>query len=86
MNRGTRPLTIASAGAVGGLVTQITLPGVLFGPPVAFVAKASGDWTRDVLNIAIAGTLMWLLLWLVIRKFSSVEQRDCVGASATVAH
>ncbi len=72
-------------GATSGLVTQITLLGVLFGPPAAFAAKASGDWTRDVLNISIAGAAMWVLLWLVISKFSS-EARAGIGSSVQVAH
>jgi MFS transporter, DHA1 family, inner membrane transport protein len=73
-------------GAASGLVTQITLLGVLFGPPAAFAAKASGDWTRTVMNIALAGTAMWALLWLVIRKFSSAGARDGVEPRISVAH
>jgi hypothetical protein len=59
---------------------------VLFGPPAAFAAKAGGDWTRTVMNIALAGTAMWGLLWLVIRKFSSAGARDGVAARISVAH
>jgi predicted MFS family arabinose efflux permease len=73
-------------GAASGLVTQITLLGVLFGPPAAFAAKAGGDWTRTVMNIALAGTAMWVLLWLVIRKFSSAGARDGVAPRISVAH
>jgi MFS family permease len=73
-------------GACSGLVTQITLLGVLFGPPAAFAAKASGDWTRTALNIALAGTMMWVLLWLVLRKFSAESARDGSGARLTAAH
>jgi MFS transporter, DHA1 family, inner membrane transport protein len=73
-------------GAASGLVTQITLLGVLFGPPAAFAAKASGDGTRTVLNIALAGTAMWVLLWLVIRKFSSAGARGGALPRISVAH
>jgi DHA1 family inner membrane transport protein len=76
----------SALGAASGLVTQITLLGVLFGPPAAFAAKASGDWTRTVMNIALAGTAMWVLLWLVIRKFSSAGARDGVEPRISVAH
>ena len=52
----------------------------------AFAAKASGDWTRTVMNIALAGTAMWVLLWLVIRKFSSAGAREGVEPRISVAH
>ena len=71
---------------VDGNSDKITLLGVLFGPPAAFAAKASGDWTRAVMNIALAGTAMWVLLWLVIRKFSSAGARVGVEPRISVAH
>jgi hypothetical protein len=40
---------------------------VLFGPPAAFAAQATHDWTRQGTNIVIAGALCLLLLWLVTR-------------------
>lgn len=72
--------------AASGLVTQITLLGVLFGPPAAFAAKAGGDWTRTVMNIALAGTVMWVLPWLVIRRFSSAGAHGGVEARISVVH
>jgi len=38
------------------------------------------------MNIALAGTAMWVLLWLVIRKFSSAGARDGVKPRISVAH
>jgi hypothetical protein len=63
-------------GATSGLVTQIVLWGVLFGPPAAFAAAASRDWTRPVLNIVTAGAACLLLLWLVIRRIRSPTTSD----------
>ena len=73
-------------GAASGLVTQITLLGVLFGPPAAFAFKAGGDWSRAAINVALAGMAMWVLLWLVIRKFSTAPGQDALGSPVSVAH
>ncbi len=72
--------TPSCIGATSGLVTQLVLWGVLFGPPAAFAAAAGGDWTRPVANIVIAGGACLLLLWLVIRRIRSAE-----AAGGTVA-
>jgi predicted MFS family arabinose efflux permease len=55
-------------GATSGLVTQLVLWGVLFGPPAAFAAAGGGDWTRPVVNLVAAGCLCALLIWLVVRQ------------------
>jgi MFS transporter, DHA1 family, inner membrane transport protein len=72
-------------GASSGLVTQITLLGVLFGPPAAFAAQATGDVARTMVNIAVACVAMLGLLWLVIAKFSS-GSRAGAGGTVQVAH
>ena len=59
-----------SIGATSGLVTQVTLWGVLFGPPAAFAAQAQGDWLSEGRNIVIAGAAITLLIWLVTNRFS----------------
>lgn len=72
-----------SFGATSGLVTQLTLIGVLFGPPAAFAAQASGDWTRQATNILIAGIATFVFLWLVIKKIGATGAR---GSGAQAAH
>jgi MFS transporter, DHA1 family, inner membrane transport protein len=59
--------TPASRGATSGLVTQLTLWGVLFGPPAAFAAQSAGAH-RQMLNIAVAMLLCLLLLWMPGRR------------------
>ncbi len=59
-----------SLGATSGLVTQLTLWGVLFGPPTAFAAEAAGRWLPEARNIAIASLTIVLCIWLVVRKFA----------------
>jgi hypothetical protein len=59
---------------------------VLFGPPAAFAVQASGGWTGEIINIAIACAAMLLLLWLVIGKFSSTGARVAVGEPAQLGH
>jgi MFS transporter, DHA1 family, inner membrane transport protein len=61
---------LQSLGATSGLVTQVTLLGVLFGPPAAFAAQAQGDWLTESRNIVIAGALVALVMWLVTSRFS----------------
>lgn len=60
--------TPASRGAASGLVTQVTLWGVLLGPPAAFAALAGGSGDQEVLNILIALLLCALMLWFVIKR------------------
>jgi len=50
------------------LVTQVTIWGVLFGPPAAFAAHADGGGAREMSNILIALLLCALMLWVVIRR------------------
>jgi DHA1 family inner membrane transport protein len=59
--------TPASRGAASGLVTQLTLWGVLFGPPAAFAAQAHGS-PGEIALIVAAMLLDALLLWSVIRQ------------------
>jgi predicted MFS family arabinose efflux permease len=59
--------TPASRGATSGLVTQLTLWGVLFGPPVAFAAQAHGE-EGEIGVILIAYLLGALLTWWVIHR------------------
>jgi len=73
-------------GATSGLVTQIVLWGVLFGPPAAFAAAASGDWTRPVANIVIGGVACLLLLWLVIRRIRGSDTADGTAPLVQAAH
>ena len=54
-----------TVGATSGLVTQITLLGVLFGPPAAFVAIGHGPSGAYLfLSISVIGTLVGLPFWL----------------------
>lgn len=73
------PLVAPSArsfGATSGILTQITLVGVLFGPPVALGSLAGGPSGLIIyLAIALLGCLLGLPIWLRRRP----------GASASVA-
>lgn len=63
----------ACFGATGGLLTQITLVGVLFGPPAAFAAHADG--TRGLLAyiaLSLLGCLAGLPVWLRTRAGGTV--------------
>jgi hypothetical protein len=71
-------------GATSGIVTQVTLFGVLFGPPAAFAVQGGG-WTGEMMNIAIACAAMLLLLWLVVSKFNS-GARAAVGEPLQLGH
>jgi MFS family permease len=74
--------TPSSRGAASGLVTQVTLWGVLFGPPAAFAAMGSGDPSRQILNVAVALVLCALMLWTVIRRAAArAEAMDGVPAA-----
>jgi predicted MFS family arabinose efflux permease len=72
-------------GATSGIVTQVTLFGVLFGPPAAFAVQGGGGWTGEMINIAIACAAMLLLLWLVVSKFNS-GARAAVGGPLQLGH
>jgi len=56
----------AAIGATSGLVTQLVLWGVLFGPPGAF-ALLSSDWMQQSAVVLLACFLCLGLLWLVTR-------------------
>ena len=58
-----------SIGATSGLVTQVTLWGVLFGPPAAFAAEAGGSWFHEGRNIVIGGLVIICCIWLVVTRF-----------------
>jgi MFS family permease len=75
--------TPVSRGATSGLVTQVTLWGVLFGPPAAFGALASGAQQQQI-NIAIAMLLCILTLWFVVR--STRERRMRATGESAAAH
>jgi len=68
-----------SLGATSGLVTQLTLWGVLFGPPAAFAAEAGGHWLPEARNLVIASLTIVLCIWLVVHKF-----RHPAGAQSKV--
>jgi MFS transporter, DHA1 family, inner membrane transport protein len=73
--------TPTSRGATSGLVTQLTIWGVLFGPPAAFAAQAGGGRDREMLNIIVALLLCALMLWVVIRRTG--ERLEAVDAAAS---
>jgi predicted MFS family arabinose efflux permease len=66
----------ACIGATSGLVTQIVLWGVLFGPPAAFAAAGSQDWIRQSANVAIAAVLCLIFTKLVIRGTRSADEQS----------
>lgn len=73
-------------GATSGLVTQITLWGVLFGPPAAFAALAGGDWTRESANLVLAGAISLVSAWLVIKRFGPTTTGGDAQAAAQTVH
>jgi MFS family permease len=74
-------------GATSGLVTQVTLWGVLFGPPAAFAALATGDWASEGRNIVLAGVAIVVLVWLVTSRFSqSAAASGSLPTSVPSAH
>jgi predicted MFS family arabinose efflux permease len=76
-----------SLGATSGLVTQLTLWGVLFGPPAAFAAEAGGQWLPEARNIVIASLAIVLCIWLVVHKLAHPASRqDAVGEQLPSAH
>jgi hypothetical protein len=55
----------ASFGATSGLLTQITLIGVLFGPPAALAGLAEGDGGLLLfLALSLGGSFIGLPVWL----------------------
>lgn len=76
-----------SIGATSGLVTQLTLWGVLFGPPAAFAAQTGGQWLPEGRNIVIASLTVVLCIWLVVRKFGhSAGSQRVVGGQLPSVH
>ena len=75
-----------SLGATSGLVTQITLWGVLFGPPMAFAAQAAGQWTREGANIVIAGLAILLCIWAVTMLAKPAAAAPPAGGRAQTSH
>lgn len=74
-------------GAASGLVTQITLWGVLFGPPAAFAARAAGGWMWEGLSILVGGTIIIVCIICVSRtlELTGFAQR-VIGKRAHSAH
>jgi predicted MFS family arabinose efflux permease len=62
----------AARGATSGLVTQLTLWGVLFGPPVAFVTL--GNAPQQAVNAIAAWVACAALLFFVARRVSGEVQ------------
>jgi DHA1 family inner membrane transport protein len=74
----------ATLGATSGLITQITLVGVLFGPPAALYALSQGASGFLVfVGVALAGSLIGVPVWLKAHGSNSQERR---GAAAVNAH
>jgi MFS family permease len=72
--------TPSSRGATSGLVTQVTIWGVLFGPPAAFAAMGpNGD--REILNIVAALVLCALMLWFVIQRVEAGRKSNVLAAA-----
>jgi len=70
-----------SIGATSGLVTQLTLWGVLFGPPAAFGALGGGGWSHMVTNILVAMGACLVLLVPAVRRGAG----STIGTSAQPA-
>jgi len=52
-------------GATSGLITQVTLVGVLFGPPAALFSLSQGPYGFLVfVAVSLAGSLIGLPIWL----------------------
>lgn len=76
-----------SLGATSGMVTQLTLWGVLFGPPAAFAAQAGGQWLPEARNIIIASLAIVLGVWLVMHRFGhSADSQRTVGEQLRSVH
>ena len=76
-----------SLGATSGLVTQVTLWGVLFGPPAAFAAQAGGHWASEGANIVVAGVTIVVCIWLVVSRFGRAATGEAaVSGGAQSAH
>ena len=76
-----------SLGATSGMVTQLTLWGVLFGPPAAFAAQAGGQWLPEARNIVVASLAIVLGIWLVVHKLGHpADSQGTVGGQLPSAH
>ena len=71
-----------SLGAASGLVTQLTLWGVLFGPPAAFAAQAAGGWLREGRNIVLAGLTIIVCIWFVVYRFARAGEMHAAPTRA----
>jgi MFS family permease len=71
----------SARGATSGLVTQLTLWGVLFGPPAAFAAL--GNPGRQAINVSVAWVLCLLLMLFVARRVGGMSIAKSV---ATATH
>ena len=69
-----------SLGAASGVVTQVAIWGVLFGPPAAFAAEAHGGWTIVSTSIALAGACIVTCIMLVVNRFTTMKAE--AGAAA----
>lgn len=58
--------SITCMGATSGLITQVTVLGVLFGPPAAFAANAAG--THGLLIYVAIGAVGSLVAWPIWRR------------------
>jgi predicted MFS family arabinose efflux permease len=77
-----------SIGATSGLVTQITLFGVLIGPPLYFAGLASGSATHMLLLglVPLVGYFIAVPAWLhASRHLSQPQNRDGDGSKAVAA-
>jgi len=55
-----------SFGATSGLITQITLVGVLFGPPAAFAALGAGPFGfMIIVGVMLLGTALAIPVWRI---------------------
>lgn len=66
--------SLSSLGATSGLITQITLIGVLFGPPSAFAAFAHGNGGMALyLSLGVIVSLVGWPIWRRSQAFRTVE-------------
>jgi hypothetical protein len=74
----------SARGATSGLVTQLTLWGVLFGPPVAFAAQ--GATSQQAINTVVAWVACLLLLLFVVQRVRSGTQPGYAAAPHASGH
>ena len=76
-----------TVGVASGMVTQVTLWGVLFGPPAAFAAIAPGNWLWEGVNITLGGLTILMSIVLVTRLVGrTVMAEGFSGAQVRSAH